>query len=231
LADARLETLASILIDYSLDVQSGQLVTVSGSPLAAPLIRAVYRQILRRGGHPLPQLSLPGIAEIFYGQATDEQLTYIRPDGRLMPEPADAALSILSDADTKALSGIDPARQRMARQARADLTQRYLERSAAGTLKWCVTLFPTEVFAEDAEMSLVDYEEFVYDAGLLDSADSVAEWRGVSREQQRLIEWLSVRSVHVVAPGTDLTLEIAGRTFINGDGRYNFPDGEIFTLS
>jgi len=149
-----------------------------------------------------------------------------------MPEPADAALSIPSDANTKALSSIDPARQRMAHQARADLTQRYLERSAAGTLKWCVTLFPTEAFAEDAEMSLVDYEEFVYDAGLLDSADPVAAWRGVSREQQRLIEWLSdKRSVHVVAPGTDLTLEIAGRTFINADGRYNFPDGEIFTLS
>ena len=230
LADARLETLSRILVDYSLEVQQGQLVTVAGSPLAAPLIRAVYRRIVQRGAHPLLQLSLPGISEIYYGQASDEQLNFIRPDERIMPEQADAALSILSDSNTKALSGVDPSRQRLARLARADLTQTYLERSAAGTLKWCVTLFPTEAFAQDAEMSLFDYEEFVYSAGLLDSVDPVAEWQTVSREQARLVAWLSdKRSVHVTAPGTDLTLDIAGRTFINADGRYNFPDGEIFT--
>jgi aminopeptidase len=230
LADTRLETLSRILVDYSLDVQQGQLVTISGSPLAAPLIRAVYRRIVQRGAHPLLQIALPGIAEIYYGQASDAQLNFIRPDERIMPEQADAALSILSDANTKALSGIDPSRQRIARQARADLTKTYLERSAAGTLKWCVTLFPTEAFAQDAEMSLADYEEFVYSAGLLDAADPIAEWQAVSRDQARLVDWLSdKRSVHVTAPGTDLTLEIAGRKFINADGRYNFPDGEIFT--
>ena len=230
MADARLDTLSRILVDYSLDVQPGQLVTVSGSPLAAPLIRPVYRRILERGGYPLLQIALPGISEIFYGQANDEQLNFIRPDERIMPEMADAALSILSDANTKALSGVDPTRQQMARLARANLTKTYLERSAAGTLKWCVTLFPTEAFAQDAEMSLFDYEEFVYGAGLLDSTDPVAEWREVSNEQSRLVDWLSdKRSVHVTAPGTDLRLEIAGRKFINADGRYNFPDGEIFT--
>ncbi|HEX3723996.1 MAG TPA: aminopeptidase [Nitrolancea sp.] len=230
MADARLETLSRILVDYSLDVQPGQLVTIGGSPLAAPLIRAVYRRVIERGGNPLLQISLPGISEIYYGLANDDQLNYIRPDEHIMPELADAALSILSDANTKALSGVDPSRQRLARLARADLTQTYLERSAAGALKWCVTLFPTEAFAQDAEMSLYDYEEFVYGAGLLDATDPVEEWQTVSREQARLVDWLSdKRSVHVTAPGTDLRLEIAGRTFMNADGRYNFPDGEIFT--
>jgi aminopeptidase len=229
-ADSRLETLARILTEYSLDVQPNQLVTIAGSTLAAPLIRAVYRRVIARGAYPVPHITLPGLAEIFYGQANDDQLRFIRPDERIMPEQADAALSILSDANTKALSGVDPSRQQLARQARTDLTKRYLDRSAAGELKWCVTLFPTDAFAQDAEMSLSDYEEFVYSAGLLDAADPVAEWRAVSQEQQRLVDWLSDKQhVHVTAPGTDLQLEIGGRTFINADGRYNFPDGEIFT--
>jgi aminopeptidase len=229
-ADSRLETLARILTEYSLDVQPNQLVTIAGSTLAAPLIRAVYRRVIARGAYPVPHITLPGLAEIFYGQANDDQLRFIRPDERIMPEQADAALSILSDANTKALSGVDPSRQQLARQARTDLTKRYLDRSAAGELKWCVTLFPTDAFAQDAEMSLSDYEEFVYSAGLLDTADPVAEWQAVSREQQRLVDWLSDKQhVHVTAPGTDLQLEIGGRKFINADGRYNFPDGEIFT--
>ena len=230
MADRRIDALARVLVEYSLDVRSGQLVTIAGSPLATPLVREVYRQVVLRGGHPLVQVTIPGLSEIYYRHASDDQLRYIRPDERIMPETADAALSILSDANTKSLSGVDPSRQQLARQARAGLTKTYLERAAEGKLRWCVTLFPTDAYAQDAEMSLADYEEFVYSACLLDAEDPAEEWRNVSREQQRLVDWLSdKRSIHVTAPGTDLTLEVGGRTFINADGKYNFPDGEIFT--
>ncbi len=230
MADTRLETLARILVEYSMEVRPTQLVTINGTTLAAPLIRAVYRRVVQAGGHPLVQVQLPGLAEIFYRQASDEQLRYIRPDERITPEMADATLGIMSDANTKELSGVDPARQQIRRQARADLVKTYLQRSAEKKLRWCVTLFPTDAFAQDAEMSLTDYEEFVYSACLLDADDPVEEWRKISREQQRLIDWLSgKREVHVTAPGTDLTLSIEGRMFENADGKYNFPDGEIFT--
>ncbi len=230
MADRRIDVLSRILVEYSLDVRPGQLVVIAGSPLATPLIREVYRQVVLHGGNPVVQVAIPGLSEIYYRNASDDQLRFIRPDERVMPEMADAALSILSDANTKSLSGVDPSRQQLARQARTDLTKTYLERSAEGKLRWCVTLFPTDAYAQDAEMSLADYEEFVYSAGLLDAEDPVEEWRKVSREQQRLVDWLSdKRSIHVTAPGTDLTLEVGGRKFINADGMYNFPDGEIFT--
>jgi aminopeptidase len=231
MADRRLEVLSRILVEYSLDVQPGQLVTITASsPQAAPLIRESYRQVIARGGHPLVQVGIPGLSEILFRNASDEQLRYVRPDERITPETADAALSIMSDVNTKSLSGVDPSRQQIRQQARSELTQTYLQRSAEGKLRWCLTLFPTEAYAQDAEMSLADYEEFVYSAGLLDADDPVKEWRDVSREQQRLVDWLNDKKrVRVTAPGTDLTLEIAGRKFINADGKYNFPDGEIFT--
>ena len=231
MADRRLEVLARVLVEYSMDVQPGQLVTITASsPVAAPLIREAYRRVLARGGNPLVQVGIPGLSEILFRNASDEQLRYIRPDERITPEMADCALNIMSDVNTKELSGIDPTRQMIRRQARTDLFQTYLQRSAEQKLRWCLTLFPTEAFAQDAEMSLADYEEFVYSAGLLDADDPVEEWSKVSREQQRLIDWLSgKKSIHVTAPDTDLTLDISGRTFIKADGKYNFPDGEIFT--
>ncbi|MGA7670777.1 MAG: aminopeptidase [Nitrolancea sp.] len=231
MADRRIEVLARILVEYSMDVQPGQLVTITASsPDAAPLIREAYRLVLVRGANPLVHVTIPGLSGILYRNASDEQLRYIRPDERITPEMADATLNIMSDVNTKELSGVDPARQLIRRKARTDLFQTYLQRAAEEKLRWCLTLFPTEAYAQDAEMSLADYEEFVYSAGLLDAEDPVEEWRKVSREQQRLLDWLDgKKTIHVTAPDTDLTLDISGRTFIKADGKYNFPDGEIFT--
>ena len=48
--------------------------------------------------------------------------------------------------------------------------------------------------------------------------------------QQQLVDWLKGKDrVHVRGPHIDLTLSIAGRTFINSDGKRNMPSGEIFT--
>jgi aminopeptidase len=95
----------------------------------------------------------------------------------------------------------------------------------------CLTLFPTHAYAQDAEMSLAEFEDFVFHACLLDGEDDpVDRWKAVSREQQRIVDWIAgKKSVHVEAPGTDLTMSIEGRTFINSDGKRNFPSGEVFT--
>jgi aminopeptidase len=91
-------------------------------------------------------------------------------------------------------------------------------------------MFPTNAYAQDADMSLSDFEDFAYRACFLDDEDPVARWQELSRQQERLVQWLKgKRSVHLLGQDTDLTLSIAGRTFINADGRRNFPDGEFFT--
>ncbi|CCF84860.1 aminopeptidase [Nitrolancea hollandica] len=230
MADARIENLAKVLVDYSLDVQPGKLVVIAGTTLADPLIRAAYRRILARGAYPAVQVALPELNVDFFRLANDDQLQYITPDERLIPEQTDYTLRIMSDANTKALTSVNPERQQIAQRARAELRQKYLLRAADGLLTWCLTILPTNAYAQDAGMSLEDYADFIFRAGYLDSDDPVAAWQAMSREQERLIEWLSgKREVHVTAPDTDLTISIAGRTFINADGHRNFPDGEVFT--
>jgi aminopeptidase len=230
MADERLERLAETLVDYSLAVQPEQLVVLQGGLEAEPLLTEVYRRVLRAGGNPLLRLALPRTQEIFYRDANEQQLTRITPFDRLVPEQADASLVIISDTNTRNLAGADPAKQQLAQSARRELTQTYMARSASGELRWCVTLFPTNAHAQDADMSLDAFTDFVYAACHVDEPDPVAYWRGVGAEQQRLIDWLAPkREAHITGPDTDLRLGIAGRTFINADGRYNFPDGEIFT--
>lgn len=108
--------------------------------------------------------------------------------------------------------------------------QRFLERAAKKELKWTGTAYPTNAFAQDAEMSLSEFEEFVYGAALVHLPDPIAAWQAVSRDQQRLVDWLNTKDqIHLIGPDTDLTLSVKGRTWENCDGHENFPDGEIFT--
>jgi aminopeptidase len=108
--------------------------------------------------------------------------------------------------------------------------QRMMERSAAGECRWVGTLFPTDAYAQDAEMSTPEFAAFVFSACKLGADDPAAAWRRQGAEQQRLVDWLSDKSeVHLKGPDTDLRLATGGRTWINCDGTNNFPDGEVFT--
>jgi aminopeptidase len=230
MADPRIETVARILVDYSVDVQPGEFVAITGSPEGTLLILAVYQRVLERGGHPWLRLDLDDASELFFKYASDEQLDYVPNLERQFVEDVDAAIGVWTEVNTKALSNVDPAKQSRARAARRPLQERFLERAANKELKWTGTVYPTPAFAQDAEMSLREFEDFVYDAALVHEPDPIAAWQAVSKEQQRLVDWLAdKREVHLLGPDTDLKLSIAGRSWVNCDGHENFPDGEVFT--
>ena len=120
----------------------------------------------------------------------------------------------------------------MAVQSKAmePISETFMQRSASGALNWTVAQFPTPAAAQDAGMSLRDYQTFVYRAGLLDEPDPVSAWKQLGERQEKLIEWLRGKKiVHITGPGTDLKVSIEGRTWLNDDGHKNFPGGEIFT--
>jgi aminopeptidase len=230
MTDPRVETVARILVDYSVNIQPGEFVQIEGTPEGAPLILAVYQRVLERGGHPWLRLSLDEAAEILFKYASDEQLDYVPNVLRQFVEEIDARISVWTEINTKALSNVDPAKQARAQAARRPISERFLERAAQNELKWTGTAYPTHAFAQDAEMSLREFEDFVYGAALAHEPDPIAAWRAVSKDQQRLIDWLRDKDqVHLRGPDTDLRLSIKGRSWVNCDGHENFPDGEIFT--
>jgi aminopeptidase len=230
MADPRVETVARILVDYSVNVQPGQFVVIEGSPEGTPLILAVYQRVLERGGHPWLRLGLDEANEILYKYASDDQLDFVPNVLHQLIEDVDARIAVWTETNTKALTSVDPAKQARVQAARRPLSERFMARAASKELRWVGTAFPTQAFAQDAEMSLREFEDFVYGAALVHEPDPIAAWQATSTEQQRLIDWLADKDqVHFLGLDTDLTLSIKGRSWVNCDGQENFPDGEIFT--
>lgn len=220
----RIERWAALLVDYCLRVQPGETIAIGSELEARALVEACYREVVRRGAFPLVRLDLPGLAEFFLQHATSEQLEHCPPTALFEAEHCDGRIRIAAESDTRSMSRIDPARQAAFDRARHPI------RKAAAQKRWVLTQFPTAAYAAEAEMSLADYEDFVAAAMFLDRDDPAEAWRDLGRRQAGLIEHLrNVNTVRIAGDGTDLTLDVGGRTWINSDGRRNMPSGEIFT--
>jgi aminopeptidase len=228
--DPRVDKVAQILVNYSVPVKAGDLVMIRGGTLAEEMMLAVYRHVLLAGGNAFFQMAPTGADELFYKVATDAQLDYLSPHATWIYDHVDVFIHIYGTANTKALTNVDPARMARARRARRPLTEKFMQRQSSGDLRWTLTQFPTQAAAQDAEMSLAEYEDFVYGAAMVHLDDPVAYWRGKAAEQQRLVDWLKGKErIEVKGEHIDLTLSIKDRVFVNADGTKNFPDGEIFT--
>jgi aminopeptidase len=229
--DPRIDKLAEVLVRYSTAVRSGDLVGLVGPPLAEALLLAVYREVLQAGGHPFVRMMPEACLEVLYRHGSAEQVAYVNPLEEREVEVADVLIHARATQNTRALTGIDPARQALRSQAWQSLMNRFLRRAADKSLRWVATQFPCQAAAQDADMSLADYESLVYAAGMLEHPDPAAAWRAVAERQAHLVQALhEVRELRFVTPGgTDLRVGVAGRVWINCDGHENFPDGEVFT--
>ncbi len=238
MADPCVVNLARILVNYSTNVQEKDLVAIIGQPPATPLIQEVYREVLRCGGYPyLLALSfkpfLPGfegLDQIFFSEANDDQLQHVDPFWKKATEDFDVRIIIESSYNTRSLSNIDPRRIRLQQQANKSLVETFMERSASGALRWVRTIYPTQAHAQEAEMSLEEFADYMYRTTFCDCDDPIAEWNSIHDEQQRLVDWLrGKKTIQVKGSEVDLTLSIKERVFINADGKQNMPSGEIFT--
>lgn len=213
-----------LLADYCLRVAPGETVLVASEWEARPLVEACYRAVVLRGAHPLVRLELPGLSEFFLTHATEDQLAHVSTIAVHEAGAIDGSIRIAAESNTRALSQVDPARQAAANRARRPVREALLQK------RWVLTQYPTAAYAADAKMPVDEYEAFVAAAMFLDRPDPGAAWRELGERQAGLVEFMTrVKTVRIEADGTDLTLSVAGRTWINSDGRRNMPSGEIFS--
>ena len=229
--DPRYQKLAKVLVQYSAKVQPGQLVRIAGSTIAEPLIIAIFHEVVRAGANPDVVMVPDECKRLLLQEGTDQQLLFENPLSMQQVETIDASISLWGQKNSKALSNIPPDKSAKLSQARRAYLHRFLQRAAEGKLNWVGSQFPCESSAQDAEMSLAEYEDFVFRSGFLNEDDPVSLWKKLSTQQQKLADFLSTKKeIHFITPqGTDLKLGIEGRTWINCDGHENFPDGEVFT--
>jgi aminopeptidase len=215
---------ARLLCGYCLDVQPGQQVSVRSTTLAAPLLLALQRELLAADAWPLLHVELPGQSESWWEAARDVHLDGVAPATLAEVEATDASLRIQAPHNTRALADVAPERTARAARAQAELREAMLAR------RWCLTLWPTSALAQQAGMGDAAFAAFVARALFLDRPDPVAAWRELHDTQERLIERLApARELRIEAEGTDLRLQVEGRTWVNSDGKRNMPSGEVFT--
>jgi aminopeptidase len=228
--DPRVTNLAKILVGYSTRVGEGETCIIEGSSAGEPLISAVYEQVLRAGGNPVVAMSFEGQSATYFREASDAQLEWISPLSQWAADESDCRIAIGADTNTRQLSGVPPERQSRRQGATRGLMKKTMERAAKGEHRWVYTLYPTNAYASDAQMSLTEFEDFYFRACLADDGDPLGAWKRASEECHRLAEWAQDHEeIRITADGTDLTLGISGRRFIAADGEHNMPDGEFFT--
>jgi aminopeptidase len=230
MSDPRVSKLAKVLINYSLNIKPGQKLRIFASPLVSELTLVAYEEAIKAGAHVFVEQPLEEALEIFYKYASDEQLDFVSPVRKLVVETFDADLRIEASSNRRMLSAVDPKRMARNAKSRAGLSKTLMERSARKELSWCLTVYPNNANAQDADMSLRDYTEFVFAAGMLNEENPIEFWKAEGERQKKLVDWLKGHH-KVVFKGSniDMTLSIKDRKFEPCDGKYNFPDGEIFT--
>lgn len=230
--DVRIEKMADVIINYSLEVKPGERILLRAtSPAAEPLIQALYQAALRAGAEAFTYIHLRDEDSLaMAATGNPDLLAAINPMLKLMYETCEAIVRVEASENPRALSDYPPERQRARLQAASSVMSIQMEREGQGILRRCTTQFPTQGYAQAAGMSLQQYQEFVYRACKLHLADPVAGWRELEQMQQRLVDYLNgKKQLHVRGQNIDLSMSIEGRQFLNASGKINFPDGEIFT--
>jgi aminopeptidase len=238
MTDWRVDQMARVLVEYSTTIGPGDRVLIEGEPAAEPLIEALFKRILAAGGHPVLHLSMEGLTtysgfdSVFLKYANEEQLKFMPPVYKLAYSEFESRIRIHSLSNTKALTYANQDQQALRARTTGEITAIQFKRGASGEFRWMTTLYPTSAYAQDSDMSLEEFENFVFRACHADDPDSdpVTYWNKVREDQDKIVEALNGHDkVEVRGPNCDLTLSIKDRFFKNACGKNNMPDGEVFT--
>jgi aminopeptidase len=234
-ADPRVSKFAKVLVEHSARIEPGDRVLIEATTAAEPLVRELYIQILEKGGHPHSMIGFPGMVpfiqeDIYLTYAKDKQLDFVPTFYKIAYDQFESRIRIHSATNTRATTNLDPLKAQRRGKATSTITESQMRRGAEGIFKWVTTLYPTDAFAQDAGMSLKEYEDFVFGAVHANEENPIAYWKSTAAGQQKAIDWLAGKGQVVMhGPNVDLTLSVKGRKFMNSTGMYNMPDGEIFT--
>jgi len=228
--DNRIKKHAEVLLKYSLDLKKGEKIVIMGDVVTLPLIKESYRLAVELGALPQVVINSEELKEILLKGGSEEQIKYVPANQKKLVKTVDVLLSFFGGTNTRMLSNVNPEKLKLEAQGSSEITRIFFERVAKKELRWCGTMFPNQASAQEANMSVSEYEDFVYGAGYIDRKDPIAEWKEIEKKQGGICNILdSKKQLRIVSKDTDLKMSIEGRKWVNCCGRVNFPDGEVFT--
>jgi len=232
MVDSRVEKLAKLCVHYSVNVKSKEKVLIQGNVSASPLLHEIYNECLRCGSYPTlyPLLDFQNEMFTFFKFAKDHQLKHVSPFTKFLYENIDVRISVLSETNPKSLTNIDSKKIGKLMASRKEIVEIIDRRYAEGKLRWTLLPYPNNAQAQEAAMSIEEYEDFVYRSCFIHKKNPIAEWKRIDSQQERICNFLNKASqIRIVGEDTELTFSVKGRKWINCNGKLNMPDGEVFT--
>jgi len=222
---------ADVLVNYSTTVKKGDLVIIYARGYSAqPLIKEIYKLCLINGANPVVRTSMDELGELFIKYASDEQLDFIDEMSKIEVEQADVMIFIGAPNNIKNMANANSTKLAKRAHATRPILAKRLERSAKGDMRWVIADYPTNALAQEANMSLEEYCEFLINSCYLDLENPREKWLEIDKEQKRLADILNQSTkLRITGDKTDITFSTEGRTWVPCSGNMNFPDGEIFT--
>jgi aminopeptidase len=221
-ADPRIEQYARVLVEQCLDIQPRQQVLLDAGVLARPLVEEIVRLLARKGAWVIQRLSFTrndAVADPIWASTAPEELVgELPPAERHLLETVDGLIVVLAPENIRDGSELGPERQALVSKAHEPI----IPRVVSGDLSWVGCYYPTQASAQAAELTLAEFEDFLYGACLVD-------WDAERVRMQRLADRFDAADeVRILGPETDLTLSIAGRQGKVDAGGANMPGGEFF---
>ena len=221
---------AKLCVNYSVNVQKGESVLIWGSERAIPLIKEIYREVLRAGGHPITKIDFLEQEYIFYKEAQEHHLNYSDSFSLYYIQNIDIIIRIIGGNNIRELSNINYERFKKYKLAQNEIWKIFFQRQIDDKIKWLIVVYPSESMSQEAKMSREEFANLIEKACFLHKPDPITEWQTISRKQQKYCDYLEkIDELHIVGKKTDLIMSIKGRKWENCDGKVNLPDGEIFT--
>jgi aminopeptidase len=225
-----LKKYADLLVNYCLEIQEGEKLYIRTTTLAEPLVREVYREAMEQGGIVDVDMSFRERGKIFMENAGEEQMNHVSPMYRHAMDNYETYLVIRAPFNLREDNNVNPAKLKRRQKAMASINKTYFERTATRDLKRNLCQFPTQASAQEAGMSLSEYEDFVFNACRLYDDNPKKSWLQVRKDQQKVTDYLNnSKRVQYKGPGTDISFSCEGRIWMNSDGQTNMPSGEVYT--
>jgi len=225
-----LKKYARLLTEYCLGIKTGDRLYLRSTTLAEPLVREVYRAAVRAGATVDTDLSFREQSRILLVEGNDEQLQHLSPLFKKAMQEYDTYLYIRAPFNLREDQNVDAERRKVRQQAHSGIMKTYFERTATLDMRRSLCQYPTQANAQEAGMSLEEYEHFIYHACRLHEDNPTESWLDVRRQQQQIVDLLDARrEIRYKGKGIDISFRTDGRKWINSDGRTNMPSGEVYT--
>ena len=221
---------AKLLVHYCLEIKEGDHALIKTTTLAENLVREVYREILKAGGIPEVDFSFREKNRIFLDLANEDQIKHAPALYDKAIREYNAYLVIRAPYNLREDQNVDPEKRKARALNLKPIQDIYFKRTGEGSLKRSLCQFPTSAAAQEAGMSLEEYEYFVYNACHLFADDPAGDWFEIRANQQKIVDFLNTANdIRYKSNGTDISFSVRERVWINSDGRSNMPSGEVFT--